>query len=402
MRLPRVIAVQSSDHIEFLKQTELFAHMPVRMLELIDRHLVEIHLTAGETLFEKGDVGDAVYIIKEGILSLQSDDVHLFARQRGELVGEFALIDDEPRSAAAVAETDTVLFKWERDSFQKMLAKDAEVARGIFRLLTGKLREDVERRVRLVAEQERWRQDIARAREIQAGMLPREHLLQPSLEIAGYCSPATEVGGDFYDYIEYGPQELGIIIGDVTGHGFYSGLFVAMAKSCVHTQARVAHTPAEIMKALRRALSLSIQRRMLMTCCYVVLDLARNVLTYANAGHPYPYLFTPETGALKKLEALDPILGALDEDAQEFEEREIPWRPGDLLVLYTDGILETRDASGKMFGAEGIEQSIRDCASGSAMMTRDRMLSALKRHAGRAPRTDDLTLVVARLGDTAA
>ncbi|NIQ26954.1 MAG: SpoIIE family protein phosphatase, partial [Gammaproteobacteria bacterium] len=96
-----------------------------------------------------------------------------------------------------------------------------------------------------------------------------------------------------------------------------SGLFVAMAKSCVHTQARVAHTPAEIMKSLRRALSLSIQRRMLMTCCYVVIDLARKVLTYSNAGHPYPYLFTPETGALEKLEALDPILGALDEDAQE-------------------------------------------------------------------------------------
>ncbi len=375
--------------------------MPVRMLELIDRHLVEVHLSAGETLFEKGDVGDAVYIIKDGVLSLQSDDVHLFARQRGECVGEFALIDDEPRSTAAVAETDTVLFKWERESFQKMLSQDAEVARGIFRLLTGKLRQDVERRVRLVAEQERWRQDIARAREIQAGMLPREHLLTRSLEIAGYCSPAAEVGGDFYDYIEYGPQEVGIIICDVTGHGFYSGLFVAMAKSCVHTQARVAHTPAEIMKAMRRALSLSIQRRLLMTCCYVVLDLTRNVLTYANAGHPYPYLFTPASGELKKLDALDPILGALDEDAQEFEEREIPWRPGDLLVLYTDGISETRDAGGNMFDAQGLEQSIRDCANNSAMTMRDCILSTLRKYSGGAPRTDDLTLVVARLGEIA-
>jgi serine phosphatase RsbU (regulator of sigma subunit) len=394
--------VPSFDHIEFLKQTELFQHMPIGMLEEINRQLVEVHLFTGETLFEKGDVGDAVYIIKDGILSLRSDEVHLIARQRGEFVGEFALIDDQPRSTAAVAERDTVLLKWECDSFQKMLSQDAEVARGIFRLLTAKLRQDVERRVKLVAEQERWRQDIARAREIQAGMLPQEHLLRPLLEIAGYCSPASEVGGDFYDYIEYGPREVGIIIGDVTGHGFYSGLFVAMAKSCVHTQVRVAHTPAEIMKALRRVLSLSIQRRLLMTCCYVVVDLARNVLSYSNAGHPYPYLFTPASGLLRKLEALDPLLGAVEDEAQEFEQRETSWRPGDLLVLYTDGISETRDASGRMFDMQGLEQSIRHCANESAMRTRDCILSMLEKHAGGAPRSDDLTLVVARLGDNAA
>ncbi len=394
--------MSSFDHIQFLKRTELFENMPEPMLEIIDRHLVEVRMPAGETLFNEGDVGDAVYIIKEGTLSLRSDGVHLVTRRRGECVGEFALIDEEPRSAAAVAETDTVLFKWERESFQEMLSQDAEVARGIFRLLTGKLRQDVEQRVRLMAEQERWRQDIMRAREIQAGMLPQQDLIRPDLQIAGYCSPASEVGGDFYDYIEYGPEEVGVIIGDVTGHGFYSGLFVAMAKSCVHTQARIAHTPAEIMKSLRRALSLSIQRRLLMTCCYVVVDLARHVLTYANAGHPYPYLFSPASGQMKKLEALDPILGALEEDAQQFEEREIPWQPGDLLVLYSDGVTETRNMSGDMFEASGIEQSIRDCGNVSAMTTRDCTLSALEKHAGGAPRSDDLTLVVTRLGEVVA
>jgi serine phosphatase RsbU (regulator of sigma subunit) len=393
--------VSPSSRIEFLRKTELFGSVPEPALEMIDGQLVEVRLSAGETLFRKGELGDAVYIIKDGALSLESDKVQLVARQRGECVGEFALIDDEPRSTAAVAVTDTVLFKWERDAFQKTLSKNAEVARGIFRLLTSKLRQDVERRVRLVAEQERWRQDIARAREIQAGMLPQEHLLRPALEIAGICSPASEVGGDFYDYIEYGPQEVGIIIGDVTGHGFYSGLFVAMAKSCVHTQARVAHGPAAMMKSLRRALGLSIQRRLLMTCCYIVVDLARKVLTYANAGHPYPYLFTPASGALKKLEALDPLLGAVYGDSQEFEEREIAWRPGDVLVLYTDGISETRDPEGRMFEAQGLERSIRDCANDSAIIMRDCVLKAAQKHAAGAPRTDDLTLVVARLREQA-
>jgi sigma-B regulation protein RsbU (phosphoserine phosphatase) len=126
------------------------------------------------------------------------------------------------------------------------------------------------------------------------------------------------------------------------------------------------------------------------------------VLSYSNAGHPYPYLFTPASGLLRKLEALDPLLGAVEDEAQEFEQRETSWRPGDLLVLYTDGISETRDASGRMFGMQGLEQSIRHCANESAMRTRDCILSMLEKHAGGAPRSDDLTLVVARLGDNAA
>ena len=385
-----------SERIQFLKQTELFLSVPEDLLETIDEHLAEVRLSAGDTLFDEGDVGDAVYVIGDGVILLRSEGVHLLARRRGECVGEFALIDDGPRSATAAAESDAVLYRWDRRRFQETLSRNAEVARGIFRMLTGKLRQEVEGRVVVALEQERWRQDLARAREIQAGMLPVDHLERPGLEIAGFCSPATEVGGDFYDYIEFGRNEVGVIIGDVTGHGFYSGLFVAMAKSCVHTQVRVARTPSEIMMSLRRALSLSIQRRMLMTCCYVAFDLERNTLRYANAGHPYPCHLRPSTGEITRLDALDPILGALDIDAIEFEERELEWHPGDLLLLYSDGVSEARDADGKMFDESGIEAAVVGCLKGSAIDARDAILDVVRRHAGGAPQDDDVTLVVVK------
>ncbi len=387
-----------SERIQFLKQTELFRSVPEDLLETIDEQLSEVRLSAGETLFDEGDAGDAVYVIRDGVVLLRSGGVHLLARRRGECVGEFALIDDESRSATATAESDARLYRWDRQRFQETLSRNAEVARGIFRMLTGKLRQEVEGRVVVALEQERWRQDLARAREIQAGMLPVDHLERPDLEIAGFCSPAAEVGGDFYDYIEFGRDEVGVIIGDVTGHGFYSGLFVAMAKSCVHTQVRVARTPSEIMMSLRRALSLSIQRRMLMTCCYVAFDLERNTLRYANAGHPYPCHLRPSTGEITRLEALDPILGALDIDAIEFEERELEWHPGDMLLLYSDGVSEARDADGNMFDESGIEAAVVGCLKGSAMDARDAILDVVTQHAGGVPQGDDVTLVVVKAG----
>lgn len=385
----------TSELVGFLKQTELFRTVPEVLIELIEDQLTEVHLPAGGTLFHEGEIGDAVYVIHEGALSLESDGVQLLTRKRGECIGEFALIDDEPRSAAAVAITDVVLYRWDRESFQEMLSTDAEVARGIFRMLTGKLRQDVERRVVMVVEQERWRQDLARAKEIQTGMLPASHFERGDLQIAGYCHPAAEVGGDFYDYLEFDHNEIGLVIGDVTGHGFYSGLFVAMAKSCIHTQARVTHAPAAMMRSLRLALSLSIQRRLLMTCCYVSLDAERGLIRYANAGHPYPYHFRPSTRTLTPLEALDPILGALDLDAADFEEREIDFRPGDFLVMYSDGVSEARNPEERMFEEDKLESCIRDICRDSAPAARDGILAALAEHVRDAPQRDDVTLVVA-------
>ena len=110
----------ASELVQFLKQTELFQTVPEILLVIIEDQLTKVHLPAGNTLFDEGDVGDAVYVVYEGTLSLQAEGVQLLVRKPGECVGEFALIDDEPRSAAAVADTDMVLYKWDRKSFQEI------------------------------------------------------------------------------------------------------------------------------------------------------------------------------------------------------------------------------------------------------------------------------------------
>jgi serine phosphatase RsbU (regulator of sigma subunit) len=384
-----------SDRLPFLRSTELLAAVPAELVAQIDSRLEEVDLAPGEVLFKEGEDGDAVYLVVEGSLRLESDGMTLISRARGDCVGEIALIDDEPRSAAAIADTPVRLLRWERRDFQQTLDQDPEVARGIFKMLTGKLREDVKSTVRLERERERWRQDLARAREIQQGMLPSERLLADGLELAGMCSQASEVGGDFYDYLCH-DQSVGLIVGDVTGHGFYAGLFVAMAKSCLHTQARLSVDPREVMASMRRTLDLSLQRRLLMSCCYVLFEPRARRLHYANAGHPYPYLYRRADGSMRRLEALDPILGALDAGASGYAEQSMDWEPGDLLVMYTDGVTEARAADGRMFEHAALEACIAEASGDDPQIIKNRILSAVTAHTGGSLQGDDLTLVVVK------
>lgn len=389
-------AMESLERIDFLRNTELFAGVEHDALVQIAGDLHELNLEAGTRVFTKGEDGDAVYLIIQGRLGLEADGIHLVTRTNGECVGEFALIDEGPRSASASAETDVRLLQWDRSRFQSALSENPDVARGIFRILTTKLRQDIAIHVDYAVEKERWRQDLQRAREIQMGMLPAGDVCSEKLHVSGFCQPAVEVGGDYYDYVALGEGKLGIIVGDVTGHGFYSGLFVAMAKSCLHTLADIDNTPASIMHSMRHTLSLSIQRRLLMSCCYVLVDPLAATLFYANAGHPYPYHYRAGARQLDKLLPLDPILGALEPELSHYQQGEAAWGPEDVLVLYTDGVTEERDFNGKQFGHERLEKLIVDNASLSSVSIKRAILDAVAEHAGNVAQTDDLTLVVAK------
>jgi len=356
-----------SDHIDVLSRTELFGGMSRATLELRSREMGELDFDAGQTLFTEGEAGDAVYVTNEGRLRLESEGVHLVTRGLGECVGEFALIDEGPQSASA-----------------------------LFRILTAKLRQDISIHVDYAIEKERWRQDLQGAREIQMGMAPHGDLKTEHANVSGFCQPAVEVGGDYYDFLSLDRDQIGVVIGDVTGHGFYAALMVAMAKNCLNTLTTVDNSPASIMLAMRHTLSLSIQRRLLMSCFYVCIDPWAGKLTYANAGHPPPRVYRQASKQLEELPALDPILGALDLETPSFQQKEVPWSTGDVLVTYTDGVTEERNADGRMFGEQRLESLIRENAHLDAEQIKSAILESVSAHAGLVPQSDDLTLVVVK------
>ncbi len=385
-----------TDTIALLATSDLLAGVPERRLAEIRDDLVETNLREGDVLFRQGDVGDAVYLVQDGEIRVEIDGVTVVKCYSGQWLGEIALVDQLPRSATAVAGTEAVLLRWDRARFQSILARDAQVATGIFRVLSAKLRHTTESTVRLKSEQERIRQDLRRAREIQEAMLPNGGMRTPGVEVAGACRPATEVGGDYFDYVPLPGGRVGVILGDVTGHGFYSALFVAMAKSCLVTQLRTNFEPEAVMAAMADTVNLSIRRGLLMTCCYMVLDPENGVVEYANAGHPHPYLLRHGSEEFEQLEILDPLLGVQDLYGGGFQKRQIEWGAGDLLMVYSDGMIEARDESGAMFGAKALTECLRESrrepAERVVQVITERVIGY---HGSRAP-TDDMSLVVAR------
>jgi serine phosphatase RsbU (regulator of sigma subunit) len=403
------------DEIDLLAQNDIFQGLDRGDIESIVPQLVAIDLDRGSILFQEGDLGDAAYFVRAGRVHLETGGVRIVSRGRGECVGEFALLDGEPRSATAVAGSDVGLLRWDRESFLAAMSRNPRLSSRLVRLLTTKLRENVDAQVEYARERERWQLELEWAREIQSGMLPAQDAVLGSVEIAGHCKSARHVGGDFFYYFDTGAPGIGVAIGDVTGHGFYSALFVAMAKVCFQTQIELDPEPAKMMQALRRTLDFSIGRLMLMSGSYVLLDCAGKTLSYANAGHPPPIHIRTrgeepvghrgngsdlEPTKLELLQPIDPLLGALPIDSSTYGSATRSWEPGDVIVMYSDGIAESRNARGELFGALRVEQTAMAFAGSSAGDIRDAILGTLRSfQTKRSVAADDETLVVMRYCD---
>ena len=138
----------------------------------------------------------------------------------GEHVEELALLDDSPRSAAVQAKTDVRLLKLYQDDFHQILLTSLEVAKARLQLLGQKIKEDTVQRIAMGREQEQLQQDLRRAHEIQAAMLPSKDLILDWVYLTGKSEPAAVVGGDYYDYFRLPDGCVGIAIGDAVGHKF--------------------------------------------------------------------------------------------------------------------------------------------------------------------------------------
>jgi serine phosphatase RsbU (regulator of sigma subunit) len=381
--------MRKEDQIEFLRTIDLFSSVPDDVLMQIGKRLEEVQIEPDTTLLRENEIADALYFIVDGTLRIESGGFQLVKRHRGECVGEFSLLDDSPRSADAIADTQVLLLKLGRDDFKNVIFQSPEVASGMFKVLLGKIRQED-------ATKEHWRQDLRRASEIQLGMLPEDDMCTNDVELSAYCHPATDVGGDYYDYLTLSEDRVGIFLGDVTGHGFYSGLFVAMAKSCLHAHGAIGHAPKRVIEAMNRTVSLSLQSGILMTCCYCLIDPRRRVLTYSNAGHNFPYHYRRSSDKLEQLESTDILLGVPGFEETEFHEQERTWEKGDLLLLYSDGITEAQNMDGDMFEKERLEEALMKHRDASPKRIKEEIAKSLSDYCRNLDQNDDIALIVAK------
>jgi len=259
---------------------------------------------------------------------------------------------------------------------------------------------DHARLLRDTVEAERRKKELEIARELQMNLLPKEPPPIPGLDIADRSEPASEVGGDYFDYLMLENGRFGVVVGDVAGHGMPAGLLMAMAKSAIHTQVQVGGSPAALMGRLSETLLRMSADNQFMTMVFAEFDLAAGEYRYSNAGHHYPLHYRAGTGAVEQLESTGVPLGLLPRPPGPFERRDIG--PGDILVFYSDGVVEAERADEEMFGMDRLRDVVLANRRQSSETIVEAIFTAVRRFVGDRPLHDDATLVIVRVDDAAS
>jgi sigma-B regulation protein RsbU (phosphoserine phosphatase) len=250
------------------------------------------------------------------------------------------------------------------------------------------------RLVRASVDQQRLAREMQLAHELQMKLLPPGEVVAPDAQVAARVVPAESVGGDFYNLFRLGGSCTGVMIGDVSGHGYQAALIMAltMSASAIHAQATAdpGATLHSLFNSLHDELSTT---EMFISAFYGIVDPGRGELRYANNGHPHAFVLAPD-GSVERLAAADPPLGMTGNRPATIRRR---WEKGeDLLFLFTDGVSDARNRAGDRLGEDRVlETAVRYRASDPAAILR-RVFDVVDRHAAAAPLRDDLTVVVLR------
>ena len=235
--------------------------------------------------------------------------------------------------------------------------------------------------------------DLLAAREVQMNLIPKKLPPVPGYDIAAATLPAREVGGDLYDFIPVDDDRIAICLGDVSGKGLPASLLMANVQASLRNQTQFNQSPAECVRHTSKFLFQNTTPEKFVTLFYGVLNFNRHELVFSNAGHERPML-CHGTEKPVRLETGGVVLGIMEDFP--FEEEQVEFTPGDLLVVFSDGISEAINDLQEQFGEKRLEEILRLHRHRPAQEIRDTIIAAVKAHAGNVPQADDITLVVVR------
>src|SRR5262249_28151279 len=237
--------------------------------------------------------------------------------------------------------------------------------------------------------------ELELAHDLQLKLLPLPSVIATKADVAARCRPAESVGGDFYNLLNLHGERMGVMIGDVSSHGFGAALIMALAMAASGIHAETAESPHEALRRLETSLAEELaDTEMFLTLCYAVVDPAVGTLTYANAGHPHAFLVATETGVVTRLEATRPPLG-LGNGGQE---RTVPCERGKaILCLFTDGLADARGPTGDRFGEQRVLNHIVNPRARPARHMLEAVFTDIAAFTGGAPANDDRTLVLLKV-----
>lgn len=238
---------------------------------------------------------------------------------------------------------------------------------------------------------ERMERELQLAREIQQRFQPACAPQIKGYELEGISFPCNEIGGDYYDFIQRENGRFLLALGDVSGKGTAAALLMSSLHAAVHAQISLHHSLVKTVTAVNSYLAENIPSNRFVTFFCAEIDPQTNLLTYINAGHNPPFITRP-SGGIIQLPASSMPLGISSQT--EFTQGQRQLEPGDTLVVYSDGVSETRNLQGEEFGDTRLHEVVQRNANATASSLRDAIESALSKFAQGTPAADDITLVI--------
>jgi len=237
--------------------------------------------------------------------------------------------------------------------------------------------------------------DLRVARRIQMALLPTQIPQAPGLEIAAFSVPAREIGGDFYDFVTIDNDHLGLTIADVSGKGVTGAILMSICRSVFRAHAPGCLSPGFVLKAINRVIVGDIHEDMFISMLYCILNTRTAEITLACAGHPRPLLVSTD-GRTVPVESAGVAIGLVEADMfdRRLQETTVTLRPGDLWVLFTDGVTEAMNAEHKEWGLTNLQHTVLAGAAGGSAAIVARVRQELLAFAGDVAQYDDMTLVV--------
>jgi DNA-binding NarL/FixJ family response regulator len=239
-------------------------------------------------------------------------------------------------------------------------------------------------------------QELANAGKIQTGILPEKPPQLRGWDLASRLEPALQTSGDFYDFIPLTNNNWGFVIADVSDKGMGAALFMALSSTLFRTYAtQYATLPSFVVSQVNERILSDTRSEMFVTAFYAILEPETGRMRYVNAGHNPPYLISSQKGKpFDRLRATGMALGVME--GTVWNQKIVKFIPGDVLLLYTDGVTEAQDKSGRFYGERRLQEVLRSLGSRPAQEILEAVLDDLKRFTGGMQQQDDVTMIVIR------
>ncbi len=249
-----------------------------------------------------------------------------------------------------------------------------------------------------IGQDKELQRNLERARKAQRKMLPSEPPSIDGYDLAAYFLACEQVSGDFYDFVPLSDDRIGVVMGDVSGHGIDAGIVMGMAKKAFSLRAQTGTDPVSVAAHVNDDIFPELESATFVTAIYGVLDPAAHTFSFVRCGHTFPIHYREATGDVEEVQSQGMVMGSVRSTIFQRATKlaEIRLEPGDFVVLFTDGLVEAMTAEEEEFGGERMHEAVRRHGAASALGVIEGFIGAIHVFTSGHAQNDDHTAIVIR------